>query len=164
MGQNVVLPKFELPGDKPNWVVRIAWITGGLLVFALAGLTFAIMHHRTLESQAEQAKVEAAAKVKAEAEAKVAAAAAAARAAKEAELRAKVAASSEALAANTVPSAASDPGSAPAAKSTRRHHGRSSASKTPKADGIKTASKSSTPKKSDPKKPDAIDELLSKMK
>jgi predicted lipid-binding transport protein (Tim44 family) len=145
--------------------VRVAWVVGGLLLVSVVGLGVVIMHHRTLETQAQLAKAEAVAKIKAEAEAKVAAAAAAARAAKEVELAAKRAA--QPVPATTVPAAATasgDVGGAPAAPRTvhaHRAHGSH-------AKGGKTSSKASVKsdsgRGSSSGKPDAIDELLRKMK
>ena len=38
MGEPVVLPKFELHGDKPHWAVKLAWISGVLLIVAVVCL------------------------------------------------------------------------------------------------------------------------------
>ena len=162
MGQPVVLPKFELSGDRPHWAVRAAWITGGLLLVSVLALGAVIVHHRNLETQAQLAKVEAIARVKAEAEAKVAAVAAAAKVQKEAELAAKLAA--QGLPADTLVGAAStgDSGTSDragkASQARRAHASRSGKS----FRSAKTAGKS--PSKSASSKPDAIDELLRKMK
>lgn len=171
MGQPVVLPKFELQGDRPHWAVRAAWITGGLLMAAVVALGGVIMHHRSLETQAQLARVEAIARVKAEADAKVAAIAAVAKAQKEAELAAKLAA--QAIPATTVsPATAGETTSEPAAGAktgaksghARRGHavhaggkGTKMASKSASKSGGKGEGKASN-------KPDAIDELLKKMK
>lgn len=177
MGQPMVLPKFELPGDKPHWAVRAAWISGGLLLASGIGLGAVIVHHRNLENQVEVAKAEAIAKVKAEAEAKIAAKVAAEKAAvaeekarKEGELSAKLAARS--LPATTVPGvgAGSEASAAMrAGKSSSARRGQSSRGKSKKAlfrpgdsmaknDGKKVDSKPAS------NKPDPIDELLRKMK
>lgn len=168
MGQPVVLPKFELQGDKPHWAIRAAWVAGGVLLFSIVGLAAVIMHHRTLETQAHIAKAEAIARVKAEAEAKIAAAAAAAaalRAEKELARSAKLAAQS--VPATTVPAAGSTedtPSGPKPSKSARSHHGRFShggkgAKLFPKVGG-----KSDSGRPAPSGKPDPIDELLKKMK
>lgn len=162
----MVLPKFELPGDRPHWAVRAAWIAGGLLLVSVLALGAVIVHHRNLETQAQLAKVEAIARVKAEAEAKVAAVAAAAKAQKEAELAAKLAAQglpADTLAGAAATSEAGTPDKAAKASQARRAH----ASRTGKSFrsakvGGKTATK--TASKTASNKPDAIDELLRKMK
>ena len=166
MGQPVVLPKFDLPGDKPHWAVRAAWVVGGLLLVSVIGLSAVIMHHRTLETQAQLAKAEAIAKIKAEAEAKVAAAAAAARAAKEVELAAKLAA--QPVPATTVPAVATTGtgdvgGAASASKASRAHRAHASRAKGGKTSS-KASAKSDSGRGSSSGKPDAIDELLRKMK
>ncbi|MEP6655136.1 MAG: hypothetical protein ABJA82_17360 [Myxococcales bacterium] len=170
MGQPVVLPKFELQEDRPHWAIRAAWITGGLLLVSVLGLAAVIVHHRNLETQAQIARVEAIARVKAEADAKVAAIAAAAKAQKEAELAAKVAARS--IPATTVPGAATagsgssgDKAKAATGSTARRGHSSHSA----KAFKSKSGPGGLAGFKSDKKpaasnKPDAIDELLRKMK
>jgi hypothetical protein len=165
MGQPVVLPKFELPGDRPHWAVRAAWITGGLLLLSVVGLGVAIVHHRNLETEAHIAKAEAIAKVKAEAEAKVAAIAATAKAQREAELEAKRAA--QTVPATTVATsemAGNDSGAQKSsAKSNHSHKAKSShgtkTSKTASKGGAKTETKAISGR-SDA----AIDELLKKMK
>jgi hypothetical protein len=164
MGQPVVLPKFELPGDRPHWAVRTAWIAGGFLLVSIVGLGFVIVHHRNLETQAHIARAEAIAKVRAEAEAKVAIAAASAKAERDAVLAAKLAART--VPATTVAAAgasAESPNPGKPAKSNHGHRGHSMRG----AKGSKTAGKTA-PKsesgKSASNKPDAIDELLRKMK
>ena len=170
MGQPVVLPKFELPEDRPHWVVRAAWITGGLLLVSVLGLAAVIVHHRNLETQAQIAKAEAIARVKAEAEAKVAAIAAAAKAKKEAELAAKVAARS--IPATTLPGAATPGGDgssgatarvATGTGQARRHYPRGAKFKSKSGPGGLAGFKSDK-KPAASNKPDAIDELLRKMK
>ena len=170
----MVLPKFELPGDRPHWAVRAAWIAGGLLLLSIIGLGAVIVHHRNLETRAHLEKIEALAKVKAEAEAKVAAVAAAAKAVKEAEIAARVAqanaaAAQKAAAAEAAGGAgAGADGGLKSFKATRSgHRGKSSkSSKWPtKTVTTKTAMQDkSTGGKPKSNKPDAIDELLKKMK
>ena len=172
MGQPVVLPKFELPGDKPHWAVKAAVVAGILLLISVIGLGAVIMHRNSVETQAHLAKVEALARIKAEADAKVAAAAAAARAAKEAELAAKRAA--EIAAATTLaaatPAPGGDPGTDPksASKTPRAshgHHGKPHVGKTTTKTGGKVDASSSTKPSGDSKRNDAaIDAILSKMK
>jgi len=77
MGQPMVLPKFEPQGDRPHWVLRAAWVAGGLLLLSIIGLAGVLMHHRTLETRAYVANADVIARAKVEAEAKIAAAAAA---------------------------------------------------------------------------------------
>jgi hypothetical protein len=167
MGQPVVLPKFELSGDKPHWAILAAWIVGGLLLLSIIGLGVVIVHHRNLVMEAQIARAEAVARVKAEADARTAAAAAQAQ--KEAELAAKLA--GRAVPTTTVPGTAAATGPAPAdapgavkaaaprtshASRGRVPHGFKAVKATSKA-GSKSEARSST-------KPDAIDELLRKMK
>ena len=174
MSDPVVLPKFELPGDKPHWAVRAAWISAVVLLLSIVGLGAIIMHRRTLEVQTHLAKQEALARVKADAEAKVAAAAAAAKAAKEAELADKHAA--EAAAAAAKAAAAQEGGgvdasakvagkSAPHAHRSHAGHG-SHGDKNGKLTGGKVAGKDSSGNKGGGKGPksDPIDDLLKKMK
>jgi uncharacterized membrane protein YgcG len=89
MGEPVVLPKFELHGDKQHWAVKLAWISGIVLIVAVVGLGALVMHHNRLELEAHVAREEAIARVKAEADAKIATAVAVARAQREAELAEK---------------------------------------------------------------------------
>jgi hypothetical protein len=180
MAEPVVLPKFELPGDRPHWVVRAAWITGGLLLLSVVGLGAVIVHHRNLETQAHLAKIEAIAKVKAERDAKIAAVAAAeasARAQKQAEIAAKVAA--QTMPVTTVPAPGDLGDVATPGKLAKRGHvhrshgthgakgiaarseGRSAVSKSDAPDDLSRKKAGRSPSSS---KPDPIDELLRKMK
>ena len=176
MGQPVVLPKFELPGDKPHWAVRAAWIVGGLLLVSIICLGAVIVHHRNAQTDAILAKEEARVRAKADADAKVAAIAAAAKAVKEAEIAAKVAQAKAAADAKAAAHAArAEAAGAEAAgdgtKSTRSGH-RSRAGKAKvsvKAGGAAgpastTAMKDKSTGGTKSNKPDAIDELLKKMK
>jgi len=187
MGDPVDLPKFELPGEKPHWAIRAAWISGIVLIAAVVGLGAVIMHHRRLELDAHVAREEAIARVKAEAEAKVAAAAAVARAQREAELAAQRAAVEKAAAEKAAAKAAAlaaagqaaDAGEAGAkgAKGAAAHRSHSGhGGKAAKPVGSKVAMKSadsesgaqikdkSTGGKPSNGKPDPIDEMLKKMK
>jgi len=178
MGDPLVLPKFELPGDKPHWAVRVAWITGAVLLVSVVGLTAVIMHRRSLEAEAQIAKIEAIARVKAEAQAKVDAAIAAANAAREQrELAAAAAlaqkrAAAQAVAANTVGTSTGDPnapsdgkGDKAASKGHRSHAGHGSkGTKVASKPGGKVDSGKSSSGKSAANKPDPIDEMLKKMK
>ena len=38
MGEPILLPKFELPGEKTHWAVRLAVISGIVLFVAVGGL------------------------------------------------------------------------------------------------------------------------------
>jgi len=182
MSDPVVLPKFELPGEKPHWAVRAAWITTAVLVVAIAGLVGILMHRHSLEVEAHVRREEAIARVKAEADAKVAAAAAAAKAAKEAELADKhareaaaAAAKAAALAAKSSEATDGDADPDTKAKGTKtsghRSHsghggkGSKTAAKTAgskdSGGGVKDNSSSLKPKSG---KPDPIDDMLRKMK
>lgn len=171
MGDPLILPKFELHGDKPHWAVRVAWIAGVALLVAIVGLTWVIMHHRTLEMEARVAQQEAIARVKAEAEAKVAAAVAVAKANREAEQAEKRAAAEKALAektakANAAAQVATDgsDASAKASKASRRSHS-GHGGKSSKVVGKSGAKDTSSGKSSGGKpKSDPIDDLLKKMK
>lgn len=170
MGEPVVLPKFQLHGDKPHWAVRAAWISGGVLLLSVAGLVAVIMHRHTLEVEAHVAKQEAIARVKAEAESRVAAAAAAAKAAKEAELadkRAALAAAEAAKAAQNAPAGAADDAAAKGAKTSHRSHsghGGKASKLAAKSGGAVKADSSTKPSGSGKPKSDPIDDLLKKMK
>lgn len=173
MGQPVVLPKFELPGDKPHWAVRAAWIVGGLLLLSIIGLGAVIVHHRNLQTQALLERDQARAKAKADAEAKVAAVAAAAKAAKEAEIAAKLAQANAAAAAKAAAAAAAAEaaGGAGAGKVAKvSHSGHRSRAKSKGAGKASLGAVSTTALKDKStggqksNKPDAIDELLKKMK
>src|SRR3569623_160526 len=173
-----VLPKFELPGEKPHWAVRAAWISTAVLVVAIVGLVGILMHRHTLEVDAHVKREEAIARVKAEMDAKVAAAAAAAKAVKEAELADKraqeaaaAAAKAAALAAKAGEAADVDPDAKAKAAKTSGHRSHSghggkgsktaakSAPSTSAKDsgGIKDNSSSLKPKNG---KPDPIDDML----
>jgi hypothetical protein len=186
MSEPVVLPKFELPGEKPHWAVRAAWISTAVLVVAIGGLVGILMHRHSLEIEAHVRREEAIARVKAEADAKVAAAAAAAKAVKEAELAdqhareaAAAAAKAAALAAKAGETADTDGdgvAKARGAKSSshRSHSGHGgkgsksavktaggASSKDSGGGGVKDNSSSLKPKSG---KPDPIDDMLRKMK
>lgn len=159
----MVLPKFELQGDKPHWAIRAAWVAGGVLLFSIVGLAAVIMHHRTLETQAHIAKAEAIARVKADAEAKIAAAAL--RAEKEGARAAKLEAQS--VPATTVPAAGTTedaPSGPKPSKSSRSHHGRFAHGGKGAKLFPKTGGKSDSGRPAPSGKPDPIDELLKKMK
>ena len=59
MGDPILLPKFELPGDKTHWAVRLAVISGITLLVAVGGLGAVIMHRHKLEVEAHVAREEA---------------------------------------------------------------------------------------------------------
>ena len=168
MGEPVVLPKFELPGNRPHWAIRAAWMAGGLLLLSVIGLVVVIMHHRTLETQAHIAKAEALARVRAEAEARVAAAAAAAtaaRAEREAAHAAKLA--DQSVPATTVPSTGTVgdvPGTVRPAKVGHGHRAHPSRGSKNGKMAAKSGGKTDSGRPPSSGKPDAIDELLKKMK
>src|SRR3569832_2275083 len=149
MSDPVVLPKFELPGEKPHWAVRAAWISTAVLVVAIVGLVGILMHRHTLEVEAHVKREEAIARVKAEADAKVAAAAAAAKAIREAEIAAKAGKTST----HRSHSGHGGKGSKTAAKASPS----SAKDSTP---AVKDNSSSLKPKNG---KPDPIDDMLRKM-
>jgi len=191
MGDPILLPKFELPGDKTHWAVRLAVISGIALLAAVVCLGAVIMHRHKLEVEAHVAREEAIARVKAEAEAKVAAAVAVAKAQREAELAEKRAAADRAAAELAAKQAAKEAARAAAAagsadaladsskgKNGRIHRGHFAhgakgtklASATvmkggaggDSTGGLKDLSTGGKPSKSG--KPDPIDELMKKMK
>jgi hypothetical protein len=189
MGEPVVLPKFELHEDKPHWAVRLAWISGVMLIVAVVGLGALVMHHNRLELEAHVAREEAIARVKAEADAKIATAVAVARAQREAELAekrsiAERAAAEKAAKASALTSAVNPGGGADlvesgrsgnGSKSTHRSHsghggkltkvakaGAGSSSGASSTGGMKDLSTGG--KSSGKGKPDPIDDLLKKMK
>src|SRR5438105_12030650 len=59
MGEPILLPKFELPGDKTHWAVRLAVISGITLLAAVVCLGAVIMHRHKLEVDAHVAREEA---------------------------------------------------------------------------------------------------------
>ena len=190
MGQPMVLPKFEPQGDRPHWVVRAAWVAGGLLLFSIIGLAGVLMHHRTLETQAYVANADAIARAKAEAEAKIAAAAAAApgiraerRAARAAMLAAQSVPATTVPATGTMDAAPSGPkptvpattvlatGTTHAApsgpkptKAVHHHHARSSHGGKGTKISSKAAETSDSGMPPSSSKTDAIDDLLKRMK
>jgi hypothetical protein len=183
MSDPVVLPKFELPGEKPHWAIRAAWVSTAVLVVAIVGLVGVLMHRRTLEVEAHVKREEAIARVRAEADEKVAIAAASARAVREAELADKHATEAAAAAAKAAALAAagdatddSADGKPKAVKAGghRSHSGHggkgsktaaksslSASSKDSAGGGVRDNSSSLKPKNG---KPDPIDDMLKKMK
>jgi len=188
MGEPILLPKFELPGDKTHWAVRLAVISGITLLVAVVCLGAVIMHRHKLEVDAHVAREEAIARVKAEAEAKVAAAVAVAKAQREAELAEKRAVAERAAAELAAKQAAKEAAKAAAAgdaladsgkgKNGRIHRGHFAhgvkgtklASATLMKGGAGSDSTgglrdlSTGGKASKSGKPDPIDELMKKMK
>jgi hypothetical protein len=168
MGEKVVLPKFELPGDRTHPALKILAIVGGMMLLCTGILGMAVWRHHTQQMAAEARQEALIAQRTAEANA--AAEAAKARAA---EAAAKIAAAQAAKAASTPTAgpavAAADGGSAKAAggshhKASGRHHASSS-----KAGSAKTvASKGGEPEKKVAQKPakkdDAVDKILASFK
>jgi hypothetical protein len=62
MGEKVVLPNFDLPGDSTRVAMRVLWGMGGVVVLATLILGLAMWRHRSLEIASQQ---EAAAKAEA---------------------------------------------------------------------------------------------------
>jgi hypothetical protein len=47
MKQDIVLPKFNLPGNRSSWVVRGLWIGGGLVALQMVLVVVALWRHQT---------------------------------------------------------------------------------------------------------------------
>jgi hypothetical protein len=160
MSEKVVLPKFDLPGDRIHPALKVLLAVGALMVVSLLILGGAIWHRRSLQLAAEQ-RQEALIKARV-AEAEAAAEAAKAR---QAEAAAKAAAEQAKLAAKLAPKTegkladASDP-----SKAVHRHKARKPASKALAKAGD-TADKSSSKGSGGSKRDDAaIDKLLASFK
>ena len=191
MGERLILPKFDLPRKKVHWAVRAAWAAAGLLLVSVIGLGVVVVRHRALEARAELARDQLLAKINSDAEAKAAAEAAAAHAAMEAARGAEL--DTEVVPATTVPAHAAEDaarggrgslgGLASTATNATTGAGIRTASKTPGKSSTQigrprrkvSRAKSGTGSRTSPakpasgrgapsSKPDAIDELLRKMK
>ena len=162
MGEKVVLPKFDLPGDRMHPTTKVLLAVGALLVVSVLVLGGAVWHRRSLQLAAEQRQASLIAARTAEANAAEQAAKAriAEAEAKKAIEQAKVA---ERLAAKNAPA----PAVADASKSTshksssRKSTGKSASSKT-----VATKTDAKEEKKSPGSKRDdaAIDKLLASFK
>jgi hypothetical protein len=168
MGEKVVLPKFELPGDRTHPALKILAVVGGMMLLCTGILGMAVWRHHS-EQMAAEAK-QAALIAQRTAEANAAAEAAKARAA---EAAAKLAAAQAAKAGAATPAAptavATDTGAAKAAgASHHRHHAspsKTSGAKTVAAKG--TGPEETTGKKvaqKPAKKDDAVDKILASFK
>lgn len=160
MSEKVVLPKFDLPGDRIHPALKVLLAVGALMVVSLLILGGAIWHRRSLQLAAEQ-RQEALIKARM-AEAEAAAEAAKAR---QAEAAAKAAAEQAKLAAKLAPkSEAKLADSTDASKAVhRRSKARKPASKALAKAGEttdKSSSKSGGSKRDDA----AIDKLLASFK
>jgi hypothetical protein len=165
MSEKVVLPKFDLPGDRTHPAVKVLMGAGALLLLCIAGLGMVLWqrHSQLMAAEARQQAIETA-RI-AEANAKVEAAKA-----REAEAvarveQAKIEAAAKAAAAKAAPIAAAAPGADPGAAPAHHahHHGPSKGSKPiAKADD---KDKKATPKPAGEKRDDAaIDKLLASFK
>jgi hypothetical protein len=130
MSEKVVLPKFDLPGDRPHPALRMLWIVGGLLGVSILALGGAMWRHHALETAAEARAQAAVAARAAEAAAAIEAARVRATAAAEAKAAAAAAAklavadkADEAAAADDVVLAsAAGAGADAASRPSRGHH------------------------------------------
>lgn len=164
MAEKVVLPKFDLPGDRMHPTTKILLGVGVLLLVSLMVLGGAVWHRRSLQLAAEQRQ--AALIAARTAEANAAAEAAKARIAEaEAKKAADQAKAAEKLAAKNAPApaASSDAGKATAHKSSAR---KSSSKGSSKAVASTTGAQGKEEKKSPGSKRDdaAIDKLLASFK
>lgn len=157
MSEKVVLPKFDLPGDRIHPALKVLLAVGALMVVSLLVLGGAIWHRRSLQLAAEQ-RQEALIKARV-AEAEAASEAAKAR---QAEAAAKAAAEQAKLAAKLAPkheAKAADSADPKAATHRRaRRPGSKAIAKAGETD--KSSSKSSGSKRDDA----AIDKLLASFK
>jgi hypothetical protein len=55
MKQEIVLPKFTLPGERPNWLMRAVWAVGGLLVVQMGVLGLVLWKRQSSETDARLA-------------------------------------------------------------------------------------------------------------
>ncbi len=118
MSEKVVLPKFDLPGKQTHPAVKLLWLVGGLLGFAMLALGGALWRHRSMELAEENRK-------QAEIAAKTAQANAEAEAAKarQAEAVAKVEEAKAKIAEAEAPKVAAPSGDAKVATTSGRHRG-----------------------------------------
>jgi hypothetical protein len=164
MAEKVVLPKFDLPGDRMHPTTKIVLAVGALLLVSLMVLGGAVWHRRSLQLAAEQRQ--AALIAARTAEANAAAEAAKARIAEaEAKKAAEQAKAAEKLAAKNAPAlavASADAGKGTTHKSgSRKSSSKSSSSKTIASKGDAKEEKKSPGSKRDDA---AIDKLLASFK
>ena len=172
MGEKVVLPKFELPGDRTHPAVKVLAIVGGMMVLCTTILGMALWRHHSQQMAAEARQEALIAQRTAEANAQAEAAKARA-----AEAAAKIAASQAAQAAKAqaakTPSAAmvasADADAGKSGGSHRRSSGHHRSSKATAAASTKTVAKAGgedqkkaavAKKKGD----DAVDKILASFK
>ena len=166
MSEKVVLPKFDLPGDRMHPAMKAFFAVCGLMVAAMLVLGGALWHRRSLQLAAEarqealiaarMAEANAAAEAAKARAAEAAARAAAAQAAAQARLAARTGAASAPAA---VPAAGGD--GKPSALGRHHTHHRGAAGKTvAKADDKKSTAKTAGEKRDDA----AIDKLLASFK
>jgi hypothetical protein len=167
MSEKVVLPKFDLPGDRMHPAMKVLLSVAGLLVFAMVLLGGALWRHRSMELAEEARKQAVIAARTAEANA-VAEAAKARQAEAQASAAAAQAKIAEVNAAKHAPKAVAT-AEKPASSSGKRHSLRHSSSK----GGSKATVAAAPAKPGDEKKPtaaskkkgdDVIDKLLASYK
>jgi hypothetical protein len=162
MAEKVVLPKFDLPGDRMHPTTKILLGVGVLLLVSLMVLGGAVWHRRSLQLAAEQRQ--AALIAARTAEANAAAEAAKARIAEaEAKKAADQAKAAEKLAAKNAPAPAA---TADAGKATAHKGGARKGSSKGSSKAVASATPAKDEKKSSGSKRDdaAIDKLLASFK
>ena len=170
MSDKVVLPKFDLPGDRTHPAVKVLWAAVSVFLLCLLALGGALWHQHSLQLAAEKRQSDLVAARTAEANA-----AAEAAKARVAEAAAKVAAAEQAKAAekaeklaakNAPPSATADAGKAGSGHHGARHHGSSKgASKALAKAGTPDDKKGAAKQPAGSKRDDAaIDKLLASFK
>jgi hypothetical protein len=168
MGEKVVLPKFELPGDRMHPAVKILAIVGGamLLCTAILGMALWRRHAQQMAAEARQEALIAQRTAEANAQAEAAKARAAEAAAKIAAAQAAQAAKVAAAAKPATTVAAADGAAVKSSGSHRRASGRHRSSKA--SSGSKTIAKSGGDDKKVAQKParkdDAVDKILASFK
>jgi hypothetical protein len=161
MSEKVVLPKFDLPGDRMHPAMKMLLLVAGLLVLSMVLLGGALWRHRSMELAEEARKQAIIAARTAEAKANEAAAAAKIAEANAAAEAAK-ARQAEAKAGKVTAATADKPA---ASSSSRRHSSRHSSKSSSKATVAKADDKKPTaPTKSSKKGDDVIDKLLASYK
>jgi len=169
MSNKVVLPKFDLPGDRTPAAIKVVWAVGGVLLLCFVGLGLLVMnrHQQQLAAERRQEAIVAARLAEANAAteaAKARAAEAAARvaAARAATEKAKIEAKMAAAAARNPPAVAMASNDSAGGGRHGRHHvasakaGSKPLAKAGPADDKKSAAKSPSEKRDDA----AIDKLL----
>jgi hypothetical protein len=174
MGEKVVLPKFELPGDRMHPALKVLAIVGGMMVLCTAILGMALWRHHSqqMAAEARQEALIAQRTAEANAQAEAAKARAAEAAAKIAAAQAAQAAKAQAAktpsSAATLASADADAGKSTGShrRSSSGHHRSSKATAT--AASTKTVAKAGGEEKkaavAKKKGDDAVDKILASFK